>query len=78
MSDGDWWIARRTMDLRVTEEHNLAKARRLAHLARQGRPGGLGWHSRWLMCSLGYQLVALGAWLEGHSLPRTQPARVKL
>ena len=77
MSDGDWYIARRMMDLRVAQEHDLAEGRRQARLARMGRPGGLIWHGRWLVCRLGYQLVALGAWLEGHSLPEAQPVKVK-
>ena len=77
MSDGDWYVAKRMMDLRVAEEHNLADGRELARLARQGRPGGLVWHGRWLVCRLGYQLVALGAWLEGHSLPEAHPVKVK-
>ncbi len=77
MSDGDWWIARRTMDLRVAEEHTLAEGRRQARLARQGQPGGLVWHGRWLLCGLGFRLVALGARLVGDHLPEAQPVRVQ-
>ncbi len=77
MSDGDWYFAKRTMDLRVAEEHSLAKGRGLARLARKGQPGGLAWRGRWLVCGLGFQLVALGAWLEEHSLPEAQPVKVE-
>jgi hypothetical protein len=38
--------------------------------ASQRRPGGVAWHGRWLLCNLGYRLVALGAWLEGYGLSR--------
>ena len=77
MSDGDWYMAKRMMDLRVAEEHNLAKGRELGRLTREGQPGGLVWQGRWLVCRLGYRLVALGAWLEGHSLPEAQPVRAR-
>jgi hypothetical protein len=77
MSYRDVYIAERTMDQRVAERHNVADARHLARLARQGQPGGLAWHGRWMVCRLGFRLVALGAWLEGHSLPEAQPVRVK-
>lgn len=62
------------MNLRVAEEQSRAEAYRLARRARSGRPGGLSWQCRWLLCGLGYRLVGLGAWLEGLSLPRTRPA----
>jgi hypothetical protein len=77
MLDGDWGIAKRTMDLRVTDEHKLAAGRTLARLAREGRPGGLAWHGRWLLCELGFRLVALGAWLVGDHLPEAQTIRVQ-
>ena len=65
------------MDLRVAEEHNLAETRHLARLARRGQPGGLAWHGRWLLCGLGFRLVALGAWLVGDHLPEAQTVRVQ-
>jgi hypothetical protein len=71
MPDGDWYIAKRILTLRVAGEQGPT------HPARPRRPGGLAWHSRWLVCRLGYQLVALGAWLEAYSLPEAQPVRVE-
>jgi hypothetical protein len=70
MSYGDWLFAERIMDLRVEEELGRAAARRRAHEAGVLRHAGLSWHGRWLLCGLGYRLVALGAWLEAVSLPQ--------
>ena len=70
MSYGDWFFAERVMNQRVEEELGRARVRRRARWVRRVRQGGLGWRCRWLLCSLGYRLVALGAWLEGYSLPR--------
>jgi hypothetical protein len=77
MSERDWYLAERTMDARVISELSQAEARRLARIARQPQPNQLVWQCRWLMCELGYRLVALGAWLEGYSLARAQPVEVK-
>ena len=73
MSYGDLLFAERVMDLRVEEEQDHAQARRRARQVGQRRPGGLQWRVRWLLCNLGYRLVALGAWLEGYNLSRTAP-----
>ena len=70
MSYGDWLFVERVMDLRVEEEHGRARARRRARQAGPRPQGGLAWRGRWLLCSLGYRLVALGAWLEGYSQAR--------
>lgn len=77
MSERDWYLAERTMDARITAELSQAKARRLARLATQQQQNQLVWQFRWLMCELGYRLVALGAWLEGFSLAQAQPVEVK-
>jgi hypothetical protein len=74
MSNGEWLFGERVMDLRVEEEHSRARARRLARQVGTGRHRGLVWQGRWLLCSLGYRLVALGAWLEGYSLSRGIPS----
>lgn len=71
MSYGDWLFVERVMDLCVEEEQGRAKGRRRARQARQRRQGGMAWKGRWLLCNLGYRLVALGAWLEGYTLSRT-------
>ena len=75
MSYGDLLFAERVMDLRVEEEQNRARARRRARQVGQRRQGGLTWRGRWLLCGLGYRLVALGAWLEGYS--QAAPSKAK-
>lgn len=70
MSNGEWFLGERLMNLIVEEEHGRARARRRARQVGTGRQGSLTWRGRWLLCSLGYRLVALGAWLEGYSLSR--------
>jgi hypothetical protein len=74
MSYGDLFVAERVMGECVKEEQGRAQARRHARQLRQRRQGGLAWRGRWLLCNLGYRLVALGAWLEGYSLSRTAPS----
>ena len=78
MSERDWYLAKRTMDVKVISELSQAESRRLARLARQRQPNLLAWQCRWLICELGYRMVALGAWLEGFSLARAQPAEVQV
>lgn len=65
MSYTDWMFAERVMDLRVEEESTRTQARRNAGLLRKGRLRSPLWRGRWLLCEVGYRLVALGAWLEG-------------
>lgn len=65
MSYTDWLFAERVMNLRVEEESARAEARRQASLVRKFRLRGPSWRGRWLLCEVGYRLVALGAWLEG-------------
>ena len=77
MSYRDVYIAERTMDQRVAERHRLAEAKHLARMARQGQPGGLAWHGRWLVCELGFRLVALGAWMVGDHLPQAHRGTAK-
>jgi hypothetical protein len=74
MSYCDWLFVERVKDLRVEEEHDRARARRRARQVRTRRQTGLAWRGRWLVCGLGYRLVALGAWLEGYSLSRSVPS----
>jgi hypothetical protein len=78
MSERDWHPAKRTMDARVISELSQAQSRRLAQIARQPQPTRLAWQCRWLICELGYRMVALGAWLESFSLARAQPMEVKV
>jgi hypothetical protein len=70
MSYGDLLFAERVMDLRVEEELGRATAGRLARQVKGRRESKLSWQGRWLLCGLGYRLVAVGAWLEQYSLPR--------
>lgn len=70
MSYGDWLFAERVMDLRVEEELGQATARRRARQATGGRESKLSWQGRWLLCGLGYRLVAVGAWLEEYSVSK--------
>jgi hypothetical protein len=74
MSYGDWLFVERVMDLCVEEEQGRAKSRRRARQVRQQRQGRLSWHGQWLLCELGYRLVALGARLEGYGQSRTAPS----
>jgi hypothetical protein len=70
MSYTDWLFVERVKDLRVEEEHRRVRARRRARQVGARRQTGLVWRGRWLLCGLGYRLVALGAWLEGYSQAR--------
>jgi hypothetical protein len=68
MRSTDFYLAERTMEMNVEEQQREAEAHRLAHQARPQRPEGISQRGRWLMCELGYALVALGARLEAYSL----------
>jgi hypothetical protein len=65
MSYTDWMFAERIMNLRVEDESTRTQSRRRASLLRKARSGGPSWRWRWMLCEVGYRLVALGAWLEG-------------
>lgn len=65
MSYTDWHYAERLMNLRVEEESARTQARRRASLVRKARLASPSQRVRWLLCEVGYRLVALGAWLEG-------------
>jgi hypothetical protein len=67
--------AEHVVGLQAEEEEGQANERPRTQQARQGRPGGVAWHGRWLLCNLGYRLVALGAWLEGWGLSRNARRR---
>ena len=75
MRSADPYLAERTMQLRVTEELQGARAERLAHQARQHEPDqqpGLG---RRLAGRAGILLVTLGGRLVRYGLPPHRPAR---
>jgi hypothetical protein len=65
MSYTDWMFVERVMNLRVEEESARTQGRRHASLLRKVRLRSPSWRGRWLLCEVGYRLVALGAWLEG-------------
>jgi len=68
----DLYAAEETMHHRL-EERRSAHARR-RHRSENARPERrLAWQARWLLCELGYRLVALGARLEAYALPPYQP-----
>jgi hypothetical protein len=66
------YIAEQTMGSRL-EERRQAQARRQSQEASAQEPGWLSWQARWLVCELGYRLVALGARLEAYALPPYRP-----
>jgi hypothetical protein len=76
MRSSDFYLTERIMNQRVQAEHRQASASRLSRqVVRAARlhgaqPGNwLAWQGRWMLCELGYRLVALGARLEATSLP---------
>jgi hypothetical protein len=75
MSYTDWMFVERVMNLRVEEESARAQGRRRASLLRKVRLRSPSWRGRWLLCEVGYRLVALGAWLEGTLPANGYPSR---
>ena len=67
--------AEHVVSLQAEEQDGQANEKLRTQQARQRRPGGVAWHGRWLLCNLGYRLVALGAWLEGWGLSRNARRR---
>ena len=67
--------AEHVVGLQAEEKDGQANERQRTRQAGQRRPGGVAWHGRWLLCNLGYRLVALGAWLEGYGLSRNARRR---
>jgi hypothetical protein len=66
------YTAEETMHSRLEERREgLARRRRPRSDARP--QGWVAWRARWLLCELGYRLVALGARLEAYALPPYQP-----
>lgn len=67
--DFDLYAAERLMNQHVEDTRREMAMHRLGRQMKEGR------HSqwRWLVCELGYRLVALGAWLEQHSRPQSPP-----
>jgi hypothetical protein len=72
MLSHDLYVAEQTMGNRL-EERRRAHARRQHREASARQPGWLSWQARWLVCELGYRLVALGARLEAYALPPYRP-----
>lgn len=70
MSYGDWLIAQRVKELQFEDELARITARKLARQERGGRESKRSLPGRWLLCELGFRLVAAGAWLEAYALPR--------
>lgn len=68
MRSTDFYLTERTMEMNVEKQLREAEAQRLAHQARPQHQEGMSQRGRWLMCELGYALVALGARLEAYSL----------
>ena len=65
MSYADWMYAERVMNQRAEERVAHAQGRRQVRMLRKLQHRSLSWRGRWLLCEVGYRLVALGAWLEG-------------
>jgi hypothetical protein len=65
------YSAEKTMHHRL-EERRQGLARRRRHRTSTRPEGWLAWQARWLLCELGYRLVALGARLEAYALPPYQ------
>lgn len=70
MSYRDVYIAERTMHLNVEKNLQDAEIRNLIHQYRSARPGWLSRAIRAMLCTVGYRLVVMGAWLEQYSLPQ--------
>ena len=70
MSYRDVYIAERTMALNVEKSLQDAEVRTLILQLKSARPGWLDRTSRAMICSVGYRLVVLGAWLEQYSSPQ--------
>ena len=68
MRGADPYLAEREMKLRVAAELDRARARGLLKPAGDRQRETLAHRGQWLLCELGYQLVALGARLEAYSL----------
>jgi hypothetical protein len=75
MSQGHPVSPEPVMDRQARGEEDQDNARPGTQQAKRRRQGGIVWHARWLLCNLGYRLVALGAWLEGCRLSRTTRRR---
>jgi len=71
MSYRDVYIAERTMELNVEKNLQDAEVRTLILQLKSARPGWLSQAARSLICSVGYRLVVLGAWLEQYSSPQS-------
>jgi hypothetical protein len=74
--DGDYGIAKRTMEQGVEQRLREAEGRRLARLVMAPGQRPVSERVRWLACELGYQLVSLGARLEEYSAVQTSGLEV--
>lgn len=75
MRSSDPYLSERMMAMHVAEERRLAEIQRLARLARPAQQEGALLQGRWLLCQVGYWLVAIGAWLDAFSARPYGPAR---
>jgi hypothetical protein len=76
MRSTDFYLAERTMEMRVEEELRQAQARRVAHEAMPLRLLSLSQPVRRLVCDLSRFLVALGGRLVRYGLPAYSPVEV--
>ncbi len=68
MRGADPYLAEREMNMRVAAQLDQAQARGLLKSADDRPRESLARRGQWLLCQLGYHLVALGARLEAYSL----------
>ena len=74
MSDTNFYLEERLMDLRVQEERHQADLRRLQREARGAHQSWLPHQSCWLLCQLGRLFVSMGVRLLHAGLPQPHPA----
>jgi hypothetical protein len=69
----DLYAAEKMMHLQVEENLQWAASHRLLRQARMQRRGWVSQRGRWLLCQLGYLLVALGERLRQYAPPSSHP-----
>ena len=60
----------------LADKAHQAEMHRLARQTGTRRQMAVQWQLRWLLCSVGYGLVALGARLEAYALAPYQAAKI--
>ena len=68
MRSADPYLAEREMNMSVEAQRRQSQVRGLLRPAGDRQPETLARRGWWLLCELGYLLVALGARLEAHTL----------